>query len=246
MKNNLKNKIYFASDFHLENIDLKKSQAKEKKIITWLNKIKNDAKKIYLLGDIFDFWFEYKYVVPKGHIRMFAKLAQLTEDGTEIHFFTGNHDMWVKNYFFEELGVIIHRKEKIINEHDKKILIGHGDGLGKGDFKYKILKILFSSKLLVWGFSVLPVNFSFKIANLWSSFSRKKQKNNKEQVNILLEFSKNYQKTTKLDYYIFGHHHNPEKIKIDKKSYYINTGDWIKNFSYAVMENGNIELKKVK
>ena len=118
----MKNKIYFASDFHLENTELKKSQAKEKKIIAWLNKIKNDAKKIYLIGDIFDFWFEYKYVVPKGHIRMFAKLAELTEDGTEIHFFTGNHDMWVKNYFFEELGVIIHRKEKIINEHNIKFL----------------------------------------------------------------------------------------------------------------------------
>ena len=239
-------KVYFASDLHLGVPDKLASLEREKLFVRWLNEIQKDAEAIYLLGDIFDFWFEYKYVVPKGYIRTFAKLAELTEDGTEIHFFTGNHDMWVKNYFFEELGIIIHRKEKIINEHDKKIFIGHGDGLGKGDFKYKILKTLFSSKLLIWVFSILPVNFSFKIAHLWSSFSRKKQKNNKEQTNLLLEFSKNYQKTKKLDYYIFGHHHNPEKTRIDKTSHYINTGDWIKNFSYAVMKNGNIELKKFK
>ena len=135
-----KEKIYFASDFHLGSPNLEKSHEREKLIISWLDKIKEDAKSIYLLGDIFDFWFEYKKVVPKGFIRFLGKLSELSDLGINIHLFTGNHDMWMKDYLKKEIGITIHLKNKIIIEQDKKILLGHGDGLGDGDYFYKFLK----------------------------------------------------------------------------------------------------------
>ena len=115
-----KNKIYFASDFHLGSPNIKQSLKREKIIVKWLNEISKDAKAIYLIGDIFDFWYEYKYVVPKGSVRLLGTLANLVDNGIEIHFLKGNHDLWMKEYLNKEIGIIIHEKSIVINEQGKK------------------------------------------------------------------------------------------------------------------------------
>lgn len=241
--------IYFASDFHLGNNILEESHAREKVIIKWLDDIQKDAKSIYLLGDVFDFWFEYNKVIPKGCVRILGKLAEMVDNGIDIHFFIGNHDMWVKDYFKEEIGLKIHLKNIIINEQNKEILIGHGDGLGRGDYSYKFLKLIFTAKISRFIFSMIPADIGISIAHAWSKASRKKQ--NKKHISlqkkdIILEYCKKKQKIQPIDYYVFGHRHSPKEITIDKKSTYINTGDWISNFTYAELRKGNLKLKKYK
>ena len=156
----IKDKIYFASDFHLGTPNLQESHKREKHIIQWLTNIEKDAKAIYLVGDIFDFWFEYKTVVPKGFVRLLGKLAQLTDNGTPVHLFVGNHDLWMKDYLEKEVGVTIHHRNIIIEEDDKKLFIGHGDGLGNGDYLYKFLRKIFTSKVCQWAFARLHPNLT--------------------------------------------------------------------------------------
>lgn len=238
-------KIYFASDFHLGSPNIIESRIREKKIISWLNLIEKDAKAIYLLGDVFDFWFEYQKVVPKGFVRILGKLAQLCDNGIEIHYTIGNHDMWMNGYLEEEIGLKIHYEEFIINENNQQIFIGHGDGLGKGDYSYKLLKKIFSSSICKWLFSRLHPNFGINLGQKWSSTSRlnenEKTSPNKE---ILVGYCQEQQKKNPVDYYIFGHRHLPLNIKIDERCQYINLGDWISNFTYAVYCDEKIELKK--
>ena len=164
-------KLYFASDFHLGAPNHSESLEREKKIIAWLNSIKADAKSIYLLGDIFDFWFEYKTVVPKGHVRILAKLANLVDDGININIIKGNHDMWMYAYLPKDRGVKILAEKTILNEDGKKIFLAHGDGLGPADAGYKLIKKLFSNKLCQWLFARLHPNFGVKIAQSWSDIS---------------------------------------------------------------------------
>ena len=241
-----KEKIYFASDFHLGSPNYEESLKREKKIISWLNEIEKDAKKIYLLGDIFDFWFEYEKVVPKGFVRMLAKLADLVDKGIKIHFLVGNHDMWMRDYLEKEIGLKVHFKEFIIEEDNQLIFIGHGDGLGKGDYKYKILKSLFTSKICKWLFSRLHPNFGIGLGQAWSNKSRKEQeKPTNEEKEILVEYCKEQQKNNPVDYYVFGHRHIPMEVKIDKRANYINLGDWIHHYSYAVLSDKNLELKTI-
>ena len=240
-----KEKIYFASDFHLGSPNYEESLKREKKIISWLNEIEKDAKKIYLLGDIFDFWFEYEKVVPKGFVRLLAKLADLVDKGIQIHFLVGNHDMWMRNYLEKEIGLKVHFKEFIIEEDNQLIFIGHGDGLGKGDYKYKILKSLFTSNLCKWLFSRLHPNFGIGLGQAWSNKSRKEQESIKnEEKEILVEYCKEQQKNNPVDYYIFGHRHIPMEVKIDERANYINLGDWIHHYSYAVLSDKKLELRK--
>ena len=240
-----KEKIYFASDFHLGSPNYEESLKREKKIISWLNEIEKDAKKIYLLGDIFDFWFEYEKVVPKGFVRLLAKLADLVDKGIQIHFLVGNHDMWMRDYLEKEIGLKVHFKEFIIEEDDQLIFIGHGDGLGKGDYKYKILKSLFTSNLCKWLFSRLHPNFGIGLGQAWSNKSRKEQESIKnEEKEILVEYCREQQKNNPVDYYVFGHRHIPMEVKIDERANYINLGDWIHHYSYAVLSDQKLELSK--
>tara|TARA_B100000902_G_scaffold395420_1_gene453958 strand:- start:279 stop:1019 length:741 start_codon:yes stop_codon:yes gene_type:complete len=243
-----KRKIYFASDFHLGSPSLEASHKREKLIISWLNQIEKDAKAIYLVGDIFDFWFEYKKVIPKGFVRLLGKLASLSDNGIQIHIFPGNHDLWISKYLEKEVGIIIHNHLEIIEENGKKICISHGDGLGNGDYIYKFIRQIFNSKICQWLFSTLHPNLAFTIAHTWSKRSKRKQdsafiSNEKE---ILYNYCKKKQKTNAIDYYIFGHRHIPLEIKIDKRSKYINLGDWITHNTYAVLENGIIQLESYK
>ena len=240
-----KEKIYFASDFHLGSPNLEESLKRERKIISWLNEIEIDAKKIYLLGDIFDFWFEYEKVVPKGFVRLLAKLADFVDKGIEIHFLVGNHDMWMRDYLEKEIGLKVHFKEFIIEEDNQLIFIGHGDGLGRGDYKYKILKSLFTSNICKWLFSRLHPNFGLALGQAWSNKSRKKQESPaSEEKEILVEYCKEQQKNNPVDYYVFGHRHIPMEVKIDKRANYINLGDWIHHYSYAVLSDKKLELRK--
>ncbi len=166
-------KIYFASDFHLGAPNPESSLAREKKIVAWLDAVSKDAKAIYLVGDIFDFWFEYKHAIPKGFVRLQGKIAELTDKGIEIHFFTGNHDMWMFDYFPKELGITLHREPIQFMYGEKKFFVGHGDGLGPGDNGYKVIKKIFASKTCQWLFARLHPNFGIAIANYWSRKSRK-------------------------------------------------------------------------
>ena len=247
-----KNKIYFASDFHLGAPNHEESLKREKRIVAWLDEIKIDAKEIYLVGDIFDFWFEYKTVIPKGFIRLQGKIAELTDSGIPIHVFTGNHDMWIFDYLPRELGISLYR-ENIVKEYNgKKFLIGHGDGLGPGDIKYKMLKAVFGSKICQWAFARIHPNLGIGIANLWSKNSRKTSVTydevfHGEDKEHLVLFCNDYiKKDPAIDYFIFGHRHLPLEIKIGERAKYINLGEWIKHNTYAVFDGNKLELKEYK
>lgn len=243
-----KDKIYFASDFHLGIPNITESHKRERRIINWITKIEKNAKAIYLIGDVFDFWFEYKKVVPKGFVRLLGKLASLTDNGVQIHMFVGNHDLWLNNYLQEEVGITIHHKSKIIEENKKKIFISHGDGLGEGDYIYKFIKQIFTSKMCQWIFARLHPNFAFTLAHAWSENSRKKHDApfiSKEK-EILFSYCKRQQKITPVDYYILGHRHIPLKFEIDNNSTYINLGDWLNHNTYAVLDKGILKLEEYK
>jgi UDP-2,3-diacylglucosamine hydrolase len=237
------------SDFHLGVPTREKSLEREKRIVRFLNQIKNDAKEIYILGDIFDFWFEYKTVVPKGYTRLLGTIAHLSDSGISIHFFTGNHDMWSFSYFQEELGVKLY-KEPILKEIDgKKFFLGHGDGLGPGDKGYKFIKKIFSNKFCQWLFAQMHPNIGIGLANY---FSRKSRMANAQADEVflgeneewLVQFCKDYlSKNPPVDYFVFGHRHLPLDIRLEKGARYINLGEWVKYNSYAVFDGKELELK---
>lgn len=244
-----RNKIYFASDFHLGIPDYEKSLEREKRIVKWLEEVKKDAKELYLVGDIFDFWFEYKTVVPKGFVRLQGKLAELSDTGIKIHYFTGNHDMWVFDYFVKELNVEVYKKPIIRIINGKKFYIGHGDALGPGDRGYKFIKRVFSSPLSQWLFERLHPNFAIKMANYWSRKSRIATSQEKflgEENEWLVIYSKQILLKEHFDYFIFGHRHLPLDIILNENSRYINLGEWVYNNSYAVFDGSNVELKYYK
>ena len=245
---NPEKKIYFASDFHLGVPDYESSLVREKHIVKWLDEIKSDAEEIYLLGDVFDFWFEYKTVVPRGYVRLLGKIAELTDKGIIVHYFTGNHDMWTFDYLSKELNVKVYR-EPIEKEYNGKIFyIGHGDGLGPGDHGYKFIKKVFSSKISQWMFARLHPNAGIGIAEYFSKKSRvatgvSDEKFLGEEKEWLIIHSKEILAKKHFDYLIFGHRHLPLDLPINGKSRYINLGDWIRYFSYGVFDGKEFELK---
>jgi UDP-2,3-diacylglucosamine hydrolase len=246
-----KKKIYFASDFHLGVPDYATSLQRERDIVRWLDSIKDDAHSIYLLGDIFDFWFEYKYTIPKGYVRLLGKLAELRDSGIPIFFFTGNHDMWMFDYFPKELGIPVYREPQVLDVGKHKILIGHGDGLGPGDRTYKVLKKFFNSKICQWLFARLHPNLGISIANIWSRKSRiannkREEKFEGERGEFLWVHCHELQKGTHHDYYIFGHRHLPLNLKVADNSTYINLGEWVNFRTYAVYDGMNVELKEFR
>ena len=245
-----KNKIYFASDCHLGVPDYDSSLVREKFFIKWLDIIKADAKEIYLLGDIFDYWFEYKQVVPKGFVRLLGKLAELSDSGIKIHYFIGNHDMWMFGYFPKELNIPVYRKPIEIELNGKKFFIGHGDGLGPGDHKYKFIKKVFSNKVCQWLFARLHPNFGIWLAKYFSRKSRIANADTDEvflgeEKERLIQFVKNNESGNHFDYYIFGHRHLPIELSVGNAKY-INLGEWVKYNSYACWDGENIELKYFK
>lgn len=247
-----RSKIYFASDFHLGAPGSLSSPEREKKIITWLNDIQTDAKEIYLVGDVFDFWYEWKHAVPRGYVRILGKLAEICDKGIPIHFFTGNHDMWTFGYLEKEIGLIVHRNPLEITLQGKNCFIGHGDGLGQGDKGYKFLKKLFISPICQWLFSRLHPNLSFSLANHFSTksrisnFEKGKKKFKGEEKEWLVHYARSILLKKPMDLFVFGHRHLPLKIQLNEQSQYANLGEWIKYYSYGVLENGHFEIKFYK
>ena len=241
--------IYFASDFHLGIDTSYTSRQREQFICTWLDEIKNDAEAIYLVGDLFDFWFEYKRVVPKGFVRFLGKLAELRDRGIDIFVFTGNHDMWLFDYFPKELTIPVWRNSRVLTIHGKKIFIGHGDGKGPGDTGYKRIKKIFASKLCQWLFARLHPNFGIWLANYLSGRSRQSGQVEQflgEDKEWLVQYANRKLEThPDIDYFIFGHRHLALDISLaNGKSRYINLGDWMELFTYAVMDGPDLRLQK--
>ncbi len=240
-----RSKIFFASDFHLGVPDQQSSREREDLIVRWLEQIREEAAEIYLLGDVFDFWFEYAAVIPKGFIRLQGKLAELSDSGIKITLFKGNHDMWMFDYFIQELGVQIISDELILERNGKKFYLHHGDGLGPGDAKYKILKKIFRSDLCQWLFARIHPNLGIRIARKWSMNSRIQNNKKEEFKDISEEWLVAYSKEVLLkehyDFLIFGHRHLPLDIQLGN-SRYINLGEWINFNSYAVFDGEDLKL----
>ena len=247
-----KTNIYFASDFHLGIPDGKSSLVREKKLIRWLTMVEQDAEAIYLMGDLFDFWFEYKTVVPKGYTRLFGKLAELTDKGIPVHFFKGNHDFWAFDYLNTEAGVIIHNDTQEAELKGKKFFLAHGDGLGPGDKRYKFMKKVFLFRFNQRLFRWLHPDLGTKMGLYFSRGSRisnmikedKDQNYYLHEKEYLLVFSREMaSKNPDIDYFVFGHRHIPTNIKVSDKASCIILGDWVKHFSYGKYDGETFEIK---
>ena len=241
-------KIYFLSDFHLGAPDYTSSLEREKKIVKFLDSIIHDAATIFIVGDLFDFWYEYRTVVPKGYTRILGKMASITDSGIPMHFFVGNHDMWMKGYFQKELNIPVYFEPKTFEFNHRKFYIGHGDGLGPGDHGYKFLKKIFRSPLCQWLFGILPPAIGVGIANYMSRSSRAVTGHNNahflgEENEWLIAYCKKILQQQPFDYFIFGHRHLPIDFALPGNSRYINLGDWIRYDSYAVFDGTDLHLK---
>lgn len=241
-------KIYFLSDFHLGAPNPEASLVREKRIIHFLDSIKHDASQIFILGDMFDFWYEYKKVVPKGFVRILGKLAELTDSGIKLHFFVGNHDMWMRGYFEKELNIPVYYKPEKFDLYGKKFCIGHGDGLGPGDHGYKFMKKVFRNKVCQWLFGAMHPQIGIGLANYFSRKSRAATGQTDEhflgeEKEWLIIYCREILKTERFDYFVFGHRHLPLEIRLDNNSRYINLGDWISYNSYAVYDGNEMKLK---
>ena len=241
-----RNKIYFASDFHLGIPDFESSLEREKKIVRWLSSIENDAAKIFLVGDLFDFWFEYKYVVPRGYVRLLGKIAELKDKGIDIHVFTGNHDLWMYGYFEEELKVPVHHDSIQFEFGGKKFFVGHGDGIGPGDNGFKFMKRIFKSKAAQVLYGMLHPYIAFKVARFFSHNSRRA---NEEEAFLgddkewQIIYAKEVLQKEHVDYFLFGHRHIVLDKPIAENTTFINLGDWIIHFTYAEFDGNTCKIK---
>ena len=230
-------KIFFASDFHLGAPNATQSRIRENQLCQWLDRIKPEAQAVFLLGDLFDFWYEYRYTVPKGYIRFLAKLAEFTDSGIPVYVFTGNHDLWMNDYLVQEIGLTIYRDPILIEINSTRVLVGHGDGLGPGDYKYKILKFFFKNALCQWLFSRLHPNFAFYIARQSSRRSRIQTAHTDEtfkgnENEWLYLYSKEEELKKTAHYFIFGHRHLHLNLELPLGGRYINLGEWIRECYY--------------
>ncbi|CAM3910381.1 UDP-2,3-diacylglucosamine diphosphatase [Flavobacterium jumunjinense] len=242
-------KIYFASDQHFGAPNPEESFIREKKFVNWLDEVKKDADAIFLLGDLFDFWFEYKTVVPKGFIRVLGKLAEIRDTGIPVYFFVGNHDLWMQDYFEKELNIPVYHDNVEFIFNNKLFLIGHGDGKGPGDLGYKRMKKVFTNSFSKWIFRWLHPDIGVRLAQYLSV--KNKLISGAEDVKFLgeenewlVQYAKRKLESKHYDYFIFGHRHLPMIIDVGDNSKYVNLGDWIGYFTYGVFDGENFELKK--
>jgi UDP-2,3-diacylglucosamine hydrolase len=240
-------KVYFLSDFHLGAPNDTESRKREDRLVRFLQDARKDAGVIFIVGDIFDFWFEYKTVVPKGFVRILGTLAQIADEGIELHIFTGNHDLWMQDYLSKELNAKLYFEPQEFTIHNKQFLIGHGDGLGPGDNGYKRLKKIFTNPICQWLFRWLHPDAGIQLANYFSRKSRAKTGNADElflgeDKEWLILYTKEQAKTRAIDFFIFGHRHYAMDFKINEKSRYINLGDWIRLNTYAVFDGNELQL----
>ena len=241
-------KIYFSSDNHLGAPTPEASKPRELKFVAWLNEIKKDAAAVFLLGDLFDFWFEYKHVVPKGFVRVLGKLAEISDSGIPIYFFVGNHDLWMHDYFEKELNIPVYHKPKEFIFNNKKFLIGHGDGLGPNDKGYKRMKKVFINPFSQWLYRWLHPDIGMPLAQHLSVKNKlisgdEDAKFLGEENEWLVQYCKRKLEQKHYDYFLFGHRHLPMEIELGTNSKYINLGDWINYYTYAEFDGKEILLK---
>ena len=241
-------KVYFASDQHFGMPNFRESKIREERFVHWLDQIKSNAQVLFLMGDLFDFWHEWDFVVPKGYIRVLGKIAELKDLGIDIYFFVGNHDLWMKGYFEEELGIPVFFEKQYFEINGKQFLLAHGDGLGPGDKGYNRMKKLFTNPLAQWFFKWLHPDIAMRIAMYMSQKNKlisgaEDTKFLGEDKEFLILYAKEKLKTEKIDYFVFGHRHLPMMLDLNGTSAkYINLGDWISYFTYGVFEK-EFELK---
>ncbi|WP_201288824.1 UDP-2,3-diacylglucosamine diphosphatase [Polaribacter septentrionalilitoris] len=240
-------KVYFASDQHLGAPTAEESLPREKKFVAWLDEVKKDAEGIFLLGDLFDFWFEYKTVVPKGFVRVLGKLAEIKDSGIPIYFFVGNHDLWMNDYFEKELNIPVFHEPQEFLINNKKFLIGHGDGLGPGDKGYKRMKKVFTFPLFQWMFKWLHPDLGVRLGHYMSVKNKlisgdEDAKYLGDENEWLVLYCKQKLKEQHYDYFVFGHRHLPLEIKLQENATYINLGDWIKYFTFGAFDTNTFQL----
>lgn len=244
-------KIYFSSDNHLGAPTLEASLPREKLFVKWLDSIKDDAAAIFLLGDLFDFWFEYKQVVPKGFVRVLGKLAEIRDLGTPIYFFVGNHDLWMNDYFETELNIQVFHKPQEFTLGNKHFLIGHGDGLGPNDKGYKRMKKVFTNPFFKWLFRWIHPDIGVAVAKHLSVKNKlisgeEDKEFLGEENEWLAQYAKRKLESKHYDYFVFGHRHFPMNIKVGENSTYFNLGDWITHFTYGEFDGNYFNLKSFK
>ena len=243
-------KIYFASDNHLGAPTAAASAPRERIFVNWLEDIRKDAGAIFLLGDLFDFWFEYREVVPKGFVRTLGKLAEISDSGIPVEFFVGNHDLWMHGYFEEELGIPVHHKPQVYDLYGKTFMLGHGDGLGPGDKGYKRLKKVFTHPLFRWVFQLAPPALGIPLAK-YLSVKNKLISGDDDAVFLgeenewLAQYAKRKLETKHYDHFVFGHRHLPMEIQVGENSKYTNLGDWISHYTYGVFDGKQLQLMKL-
>ncbi|HEX5624731.1 MAG TPA: UDP-2,3-diacylglucosamine diphosphatase [Saprospiraceae bacterium] len=240
--------IYFASDFHLKSHGSADTTERERRVVRWLDQAQADMDALYLVGDVFDFWFDYRKVIPRGFVRLLGKLAEIRDKGIPIYFFTGNHDLWMFDYLQKELGIPIYHQPIEVELQGKKLLIGHGDGLGPGDHGYKRLKKLFSNPLAQFLFRWIHPDLGIGLADYFSSKSREAQQSVETflgpEQEWLIQYAEKKIQTHDYDYLVFGHRHLPIAYPLSNdKSSYFNLGDWIRFQSYGVLREGRFELR---
>ena len=240
-------KVYFASDFHFGAPNEEQSKAREKRVVKWLDEIQHDAHAVFLVGDLYDFWFEYKHVVPKGYVRFLGKIAELVDKGIEVNFYIGNHDLWMFGYFEKELGVRLFKKPEQFLMNGTKFYVGHGDGLGPGDYGFKLLKkYIFMNKAFQWCFARLHPNFALGFANFCSKLSRDKsqQKDLKflgKDNEWLYQYACEIEANEHHDFYLFGHRHLPMDLEVGDNARYINLGEWINFNTYVTFDGSTVD-----
>ena len=241
-------KYYFISDVHLGTGTVKDSRNHERKLVDWLSMAQKDADKIFLVGDIFDFWFEYKRVVPQGFTRVLGKLCEITDSGIEVHFFIGNHDIWTFGYLEKEIGLKVHLKPEIFELNGNRVFIAHGDGLNDKSKTFSVIRAIFHNKFLQRCFALLHPNFAMRLGQKWSNHNRKKHDTEnlqflgEENENLVL-FAKKMNKTQPNTYYIFGHRHILLNLQLAKNSQMVILGDFIHKFSYAILDEKGLSLE---
>ena len=241
-------KIYFASDNHLGAPTKDASAPREKKFVAWLDDIKQDAAAIFLLGDLFDFWFEYKTVIPKGFTRTLGKLAEISDSGIPVYFFVGNHDLWMDDYFKTELNIPVYHQPEEFVLNNKTFFIGHGDGLGPADKGYKRMKKVFTHPFFKWVFRWVHPDVGMRIAQYLSVKNKLISGDDDakflgEENEWLAQYSQKKLEEKHRDFFIFGHRHLPLEIELNPSSKYINLGDWIGYYTYGVFDGDKMELK---
>lgn len=263
-----KNLYYFVSDVHL-GLDYNHPREREKQFSSFLLGLPPNTKALFLLGDIFDFWYEYKNVIPRNFTRTLGAMAQLVDRGIEVYFFNGNHDVWTYGYFEGELGIKMREQPFVIELEGKRFCLGHGDGLGKGDFGYKMLKGMFTNRFLQLLFSGIHPRWAFLLGHGWSKHNRlargceAERKGGAKQIHnyqfrgederivkFANEFQTHFQQQTmcesaaeQIDYFIFGHFHTPTRMPLKAGGEICILGEWIHSCVYLVFDGETLTFK---